>query len=182
MELNIVRDELYLKRLIGAYDNGIGYGNISIRLKDNLFLVTGSATGNIEKLNEDHYTIVTKYSFEKNSLDCIGRINASSESLSHAAVYESNKNINAVIHVHNFTMWNHLLNIIPTTSPDVEYGTPEMAYEIKKLFENNPKNKIMKKNIFVMAGHSEGIICFGENLSVAKDTLIRYYNKINEYN
>jgi L-ribulose-5-phosphate 4-epimerase len=166
--MNHWRDNLFDLKLIGAYDNGIGYGNISVRTDDG-FVISGSTTGNLRKLNIGHYSKVIAYDFNKNFLKCVGPIKASSESMSHAAVYESNPKINAVIHVHNLDLWTKLLNKVPTTSKNAKYGTPEMAYEIKKLFK---ETKVFNKKIFVMKGHKEGIFCFGNDLNEASKVLL----------
>lgn len=172
-ELNIWRDKLYLLKLIGAYPNGIGFGNISIRLDGHTFLITGSATGHIKQLTAMHYTKVTSFNFEKNTLTCHGPIQASSESLTHAAVYALSTDINAVIHIHSKFLWDKLLRVIPTTSPSVEYGTPQMAFEIGRLFQETDLNT---KRILVMAGHEEGIIAFGENLDDAGELILSVLN------
>ena len=91
-EINAWRDRLYKHGLIGSYSNGIGFGNISIRTDINSFLITGSATGNLKKLNENHYVQVNEYDFLQNSLTCSGPIKASSESLSHAVIHIHNMN------------------------------------------------------------------------------------------
>ena len=166
-ELNKWRDKLYSLKLIGAHPDGVGYGNISQRNGKN-FIITGSKTGGIEKLTLEHYTRVEDWNFEKNYLHCDGPIEASSESLTHAAVYESLTDVNAVIHIHNLELWSKLINKVPTTSKNVEYGTPKMAYEIKRLI----KNENIEKKIIVMAGHEEGIITFGKNLDEAGKILL----------
>ena len=171
-ELNKWRNKLYSLKLIGMYENGIGFGNISIR-RDNNFIITGSKTGGIENLTENHFTKVTGWDFNKNNLTCYGPIEASSESLTHLAVYVSNLNINAVIHIHNINLWKKLRYKIPTTNKKVEFGTPEMAYEIMKLFR---ESDIIQKKILVMGGHKEGIISFGKNLKEAGNILLNYYN------
>ena len=170
-ELNHWRAKFLKLKFIGAYSNGIGYGNISIRLQGNVFLITGSATGHLEHLTVEHYTRVTTYNFEQNSLTCEGTIQASSESLTHAAIYESCNQANAVIHIHGKSLWDKLKNAIPTSSPDVEYGTPQMAFEIQRLFK---ETDLMTKQILVMAGHEEGIISFGKNLEEAGNVIINY--------
>jgi L-ribulose-5-phosphate 4-epimerase len=172
-QLNVWRNKLYHLKLVGAYPNGIGFGNISIRLDGKNFLITGSATGNHQYLTNKHYTIVTSYNFAENTLTCNGPIQASSESLTHAAVYEANKDINAVIHIHSKSLWNRLLQIIPTTSPTVEYGTPQMAMEIHRLFKETNLNS---KKILVMAGHEEGIISFGKDLEEAGNLILSYFH------
>src|SRR5438093_11120110 len=87
-ELNVWRDKLYNLGLIGVNKEGIGYGNISIRFRQHTFIITGSATGKFKKLTPEHYTRVTHYNFDENSLTTIGPIKASSESLTHAMLYE----------------------------------------------------------------------------------------------
>ena len=168
-EINVWRNRLYDLKLIGAYPNGIGYGNISIRDTDESFLITGSATGNLELLDENHYTQVNEYDFSQNNLSCTGPIIASSESLTHAVLYESSPESNAVIHIHSIDMWKKLLHKVPTTKANVPYGTPEMADEIQRLFR---ETDVALKKIIVMGGHQEGIISFGKTLDWAGKILL----------
>ena len=54
--LNYWREVLFDMNLIGAYENGVGFGNMSIRDgQSNKFFITGSATGEISSLEPDHY-------------------------------------------------------------------------------------------------------------------------------
>ena len=168
-EINTWRDILYSLGLIGKDANGFGFGNISIRLKFRTFIITGSATGEYEKLNENHYVCVTEYNLLNNSLTCKGPIRASSESLSHAAIYECSQETNAVIHVHNGSLWDTLIHKIPTTRDHILYGTPEMADEIKRLFS---ETTLAVDKILVMGGHKEGIIAFGSSLEEAGEILL----------
>ncbi len=168
------RQKLFFLGLIGAYPNGIGFGNISKRYNQNKFIITGSATGQLKELGEEHFVLVIEHDFEKNFLSCEGKINASSESLSHAAIYDST-NVNAVMHVHNKKLWDYLMRELPFTSKEIEYGTPEMANAIKKVIANP---MISKEKIFAMGGHEEGVICFGENLGEAGERLLKWFGKI----
>jgi hypothetical protein len=61
-------------------------------------------------------------------------------------------------------LWEGLLHKIPTTPKKVEYGTPEMAYAVRGLFDNTD---VLKKKIFVMAGHAGGVVAFGRDLRSA---------------
>ena len=159
-EMNKYRSKLFGMNLIGKYDSGISYGNISTKTDGGKIIISGTNTGGIETLEGKHYSTVEEYNIEQNLVVCSGIINASSETLTHAAVYECSSGIRCVIHIHNLQAWKILLNKIPTTSEKVEYGTPEMANEIKRLFSesNLPQSKIL-----VMAGHSEGILAFGSS-------------------
>ena len=167
--LNIWRELMYNKGLIGMYPDGIGFGNISIRCNENTFLISGTATGGIADLDKSHYALVTDYNLQTNSLICKGPINASSESLTHALIYECSPSTNAVIHIHNLALWNQLMHKVPTSNEHVPYGTPEMANEIKRLFE---ETNLCNEKIIVMGGHEEGIISFGKNLEEAVNVLL----------
>jgi L-ribulose-5-phosphate 4-epimerase len=169
-EVNMWRDRMYALGYIGAYEGGIGYGNISVK-SDLLseFIVTGSGTGTIPILFADHFTRVSSYSIDANSVVCEGRIDASSESMTHAAVYACAPDARGVIHIHSRSHWEALLDKIPTTSKAAAYGTPEMAREIKRLFDetNFPEIRVM-----AMAGHDEGILSYGTSLKDAGERLL----------
>lgn len=172
-DLNGWREKLYTLGLIGAYPDGVGFGNISARIDDtDTFVISGSGTGKLEKLSPDHYTPVVKYDVETFSLTCKGPIQASSESLSHAVFYKADPDIGAVIHVHNKKLWTNMLKKAPTTAIHAEYGTPEMASEIKLLLSaSDAKNH----KIIAMGGHEEGIIAFGKDLAEAGKVLLEHY-------
>ncbi|NOX71196.1 MAG: class II aldolase/adducin family protein [Candidatus Micrarchaeota archaeon] len=174
-ELNKWRRKLFDAGLIGMYESGIGFGNISMRIPGtNEFIISGSATGGIENLTAEHYARVTEVDHEKNSLVCVGPIKASSESMTHAAVYDSDHSVNAVIHVHNLRMWKMLLDRVPTTSKEATYGTPEMAEEVMRLFK---ESDVKEKKIFVMGGHEEGLMTFGKDLDEAGSVMLRYWEE-----
>ena len=170
-KLNDCRNHLYDLGFIGVYEDGIGFGNISIRSgqPSNQFIISGTQTGNIPKLTEHHYTQVTDYDLAKNSVTCKGPVKASSESLTHAMLYDLLPDIQAVIHVHHKALWTQLLNQVPTTSEHIPYGTPEMALEVKRLCE---VADLKNQKIFVMAGHEDGIITFGKDLTEATAILM----------
>lgn len=190
-ELNRWREKLYQLNLIGQYNNGIGFGNLSIRDSTNTglytedfhvrhtrvtqFIISGTNTGSIANLTEKHYTRVIDCDWEKNSVTCMGSIKASSEALTHAAVYAANPQVNAVIHVHHRRLWQQLIERVGTTQKNCAYGTPEMAKEIIRLCQ---ENLIKKQKIIVMSGHKEGILTFGNSLNEAGDILLNYYNRL----
>lgn len=169
-ELNACRRKLLQLRMIGVDANGIGFGNLSVRAGDtNEFYITASGTGGRAQLSLDGYSKVTGYDFAQNWIRCEGRAVASSESLTHAAVYESDAQIRAVIHCHDRALWEQLLESI-ATSADVEYGTPAMAFEVKRLFA---ETDVRERQIFAMAGHAAGIVAFGTNVEEAFAALMR---------
>jgi len=173
-QLENARTKLYELGLIGMYPDGIGFGNISVKSdKSSSFIITGSATGHLTKLKSSHYALVTGYNFLQNTISCTGQTKASAESLSHAVVYESVPEVGAVVHVHCLWLWEKLLNNYPTTSREIEYGTPEMAVAIQRLISWMKKDE----KLIVMGGHREGILVFGNNLSEATDEIIKIYKQ-----
>ncbi|MGF1587736.1 MAG: class II aldolase/adducin family protein [Pleurocapsa sp.] len=169
-ELNQWRTKLHQLGLIGEYDNGIGFGNLSIRLANTPeFIISGTQTGGIANLTAQHYTKVTDYNWQQNYVTCQGLTKASSETLTHAAIYVAELGVNAVVHIHHQKMWRKLLNRFPTTHPDCAYGTPEMAQEIIRLCK---QPATQRQKIMVMSGHEEGILSFGQNLTEASEILL----------
>ena len=170
-ELNACRRQLLQLRLIGVDANGVGFGNLSIRDgASSNFYVTGSATGGESELTLADYARVVAYDFEKNWLRYEGSAIPSSESLTHAAVYDSDAKAGSIIHCHDSTLWAALLDQAPTSSKTVEYGTPEMAYEMTRLFR---VSDVQNRKILVMAGHEGGIVAFGKDLEEAFAVLMR---------
>jgi L-ribulose-5-phosphate 4-epimerase len=162
--LNEWRDKLYKAGLIGEDADGIGYGNISCRLSQNAFIITGSGSGSLEKLNAEHYTRVTAYNLAENTLTSTGPVKASSESLTHAAIYETIPQLNAVFHIHHLGLWENLLANLPSAAKHIEYGTAEMAIEIARLLKDP---LVLQQGIVAMGGHREGVLSFGKDLDDA---------------
>lgn len=174
LEINNWRSKLYDLDLIGMYDNGIGFGNISIRDSKNSFIISGSATGGKSELTKDDYSRVTNCNYKENRVDCVGQSKASSESLSHSIVYETLDNINAVIHIHSPGMWKKYLNVLPTTSKDILYGTPEMAKAIQQLIGLDSASE---SGAIVMGGHEEGLLFYGEHIDATGNYLLEIYHQ-----
>ena len=171
-ELLAWRARLYELGLIGAYDNGIGFGNISHRWgSGEQFVISGSATGLIPRLGPEHFTLVSRVDIDANRLWCQGPVIASSESMSHAVIYRECPEVRGVIHVHSLPLWEKLLHQVPTTDQRATYGSPEMALSIIHLLQTTP---LREQGIFVMEGHREGIFTFGSTLDEAGAVLLGY--------
>jgi L-ribulose-5-phosphate 4-epimerase len=167
--LNKYRRQLYDQKLIGAYPDGIGFGNISRRLGSTAtFIISGSATGQIPELKPAHYALVLRADIQNNTVYYVGQTPASSESMSHAVLYEACPEIHAVIHVHHRELWQGLKDQLPTTPAEVRYGSPEMAEAILWLLKGT---KLRESGVFISAGHEEGIFAFGETLAQAYERI-----------
>ncbi|MFT7090838.1 MAG: ribulose-5-phosphate 4-epimerase/fuculose-1-phosphate aldolase [Candidatus Azotimanducaceae bacterium] len=163
--LNRWRTILRKLGLIGAtpdrYD-GFGFGNLSQRTERG-FLITGSQTGDIEDLTFDHYAEVLQADSETNHVVSIGRIQPSSESLTHAAVYRAEPKIGAVFHVHCPVLWRKEQ---VSTPGHIRYGTPEMADAVTALINS-------ESGVFSMLGHEDGVVSFGTDCEQAGLLLIK---------
>ena len=168
------RSRLYVLGLVGVYPDGIGFGNLSVRTEKCSFVITGSATGQFAALNLSHYAVVSAYSFTGNSIACKGLTKASAESLTHAAIYDVLPEVGAVVHIHCLWLWEKLLNNYASTSGEIEYGTPEMAYAVQALAS---RLNMKEEKIIVMGGHREGILAFGHDLGEATSQVINIYNR-----
>lgn len=180
VELTRYRDALHQLNFIGQYSNGIGFGNISRRASTPAaaptpyFIISGTQTAHLPTLTAAEYAKVTSFDPAQNTLTCQGLCKASSESLTHGVVYAQASTvpasqINAIIHIHHRQLWQQLLHKVPTTHAAIPYGTPEMAAETQRLFR---ETDLLESRVFVMAGHEEGIVAFGETLFAAYRTLI----------
>ena len=164
-ELNAARQELRRLGLLGVDESGIGFGNVSLRDgATDSFYITGSGTGVLPALTLQNYAKVIGCDFERNWLRCEGRAIASAESLTHAAVYAMAAEVRVVLHGHDGPLWRSLRERGSATGSDVPYGTPEMAREVQRLFR---ETDLRTWKIFAMAGHTDGIVAFGQDFRQA---------------
>lgn len=176
-DINVVRQKLFELNLIGEYlREGIGYGNVSMRNAfdehkyEQGFIISGTQTGRIGELNGAHYTRVVGFSLTKNSVCVRGPIQASSEALTHAALYDHNPCIGAVIHVHSAKIWKGMLADNQSHTPvTVPYGTPAMADSVQEVVADSTAGCI------AMAGHEDGVITYAEDLQDALALCIELY-------
>ena len=173
-ELDKWRRPLFDAGLIGQFpDTGVGFGNISMRSdSDALFIISGTQTGHLADLTGNHYAEVMDYDIRDNRISCRGPVKASSESLTHAVIYELHATIQAVVHVHSDTLWRELRDRIPTTNSDVSYGTPEMAEEFRRLYRDTD---FASSEIAVMGGHDGGLISIGPDVATAAGRFLTIY-------
>jgi ribulose-5-phosphate 4-epimerase/fuculose-1-phosphate aldolase len=170
-DLDRWRSRLFDAGLVGHYaDLGVGYGNLSVRaVEPGQFIITGTQTGHLETTGRDDYALVTRTAIADNTVWSTGTVQASSEAMTHAALYALSPAIGAVVHVHSKQLWDRLLQTLPTTSADVPYGTPAMAREFSRLWE---EGRFAADGIAVMAGHEEGIVSIGADLREAAERVL----------
>ena len=173
-DLDNWRRPLYEAGLIGQYEDlGIGYGNISVRRgSGNLFLISGTQTGHLPATDERHYSLVTDCDIRSNIVRCSGPVQASSEAMTHAAIYALGDAINAVVHVHSAALWQRSLGKLPTTDADIAYGTPDMARELDRLYR---LEDFRDAGVAVLAGHEEGLVSIGGTLEEAAQRILHIH-------
>ena len=139
--------------------SGLGFGNLSQRIGHQSFLISGTQTGYLNELSPEDYALVTCVDIGRNYVEAQGCIKPSSESLTHAAVYALDDGIRFVFHVHSPDLWHASSRLaMAQTEPSIEYGTPAMAGEIKRLHE---AGAFETGNLLAMMGHEDGVVSFG---------------------
>lgn len=164
-ELNAWRSVFIQLGLLGQvsdrYD-GYGFGNVSMLTK-NGFLITGTQTGGLAEVKLENYALCDTWDLATNSVSSVGNVKPSSESLSHAAVYDVHEEAQCALHVHSPDLWQNAERLgITITDPTVAYGTPEMAQEV-----HERTRELDSPGIFSMGGHEDGIFTFGRTLEEA---------------
>ena len=165
-EIERWRQPLYAAGLIGHYaDLDIGFGNLSVRAGEpGQFVITGTQTGHFATTGPEHYALVTRTDVPANTVWSTGPVKASSEAMTHAAIYALSPEVGAVVHVHSKRLWERFLDVLPTTRDDVPYGTPAMADEFTRLWS---KGRLRNDGLAIMAGHDEGIVSIGKDIGEA---------------
>jgi L-ribulose-5-phosphate 4-epimerase len=173
--LNAWRDILWQLELIGEdprrYE-GYGFGNVSQRHgSGNQFIISGTQTGHIRKIELQYYALVTAFEPNSNQVVAEGPVRPSSESMTHGVIYSLDEPVNCVLHVHSPAIWTAASKLgLPLTRADVAYGTPEMAAEVSRLFR---ETDVAEQCIFAMAGHQDGVVSFAATPEAAGVTLIK---------
>lgn len=158
---------------------GAAYGNVSARLGPpssalgrRAFLITGTQTSDKRCLALDDFAVIERYNFGDNRVWSHGPADPSSESMTHGAIYDLGPHIRCVLHAHSPVLWRNARRLrIPTTAEFVPYGTPEMAYEVQRLYR---ETVLPERPILSMGGHEDGIVVFGRDVEKAGQVLLKW--------
>ncbi len=161
-----LRNWLRALRLIGQ-EGGVGYGNVSIRTPAGTFLITASQTGHREDISSGELVEIIHYDFLESFVRCAGAGPPSSETLTHAAVYDASPRAGCVAHVHSAELWKRMYGRVPTTSPDALYGTPQLALGIRDIVSSS--NGLPE--ILVLGGHRDGLLLVGRGCGDVRDVV-----------
>lgn len=176
------RQQLMQLGLIGHDDaryEGLGFGNISHRVslavKPNAFIITGTQTGHLQQMDSSHYALVSDCDPRQNWLQAQGPVKPSSEAMTHAVIYQKIPQAEAVVHIHSPDIWSHAQQLgLAVTNPAVEYGTPQMAAEIERLIDDG----LPRGHTISMGGHEDGVITWGESLDIAGNEVMMLLHEL----
>jgi hypothetical protein len=180
-EIETWRKKLFALKLIGEYiPEKIGFGNLSARKNYSdlrqthspQFCITGTQTGKYPSLDQNQYTRVINTNIEKMIVETNGPLEASSESLTHAALYMANPEIRYIFHIHSTLIWEGMLrdNLLKT-SKKIPYGTIEMAHAVLDI------GKKTMRGSFVMEGHQDGVVIYGDDCHKVGEATLELYRR-----
>lgn len=167
--IEVIRSSLWRQKLIGHDDHAnVGYGNISRRRSHGGFVISGTQTGHKEVLDGGDYVVVDGWDFSRNSVSCTGPCLPSSESLSHAALYQR-PDVGAVIHVHCRKLWDVLIQAgALSTEDDIAYGSEALYRRLGEL----AGTVVGLPLVIVTKGHQDGVFAAGTDLAEAYEAVI----------
>ncbi|MEY2341193.1 class II aldolase/adducin family protein [Acidithiobacillus sp. IBUN Pt1247-S3] len=147
---------------------GIGFGNLSRRCAEG-FWITGTQTGDLAILGPEQYSLVERWDIDANTVWARGPVAPSSESMSHAALYDIRADIDWVFHVHIPELWRRAAELnLPRTPAGVEYGTPDMALAVQEIAREATLPLVLS-----MTGHEDGILAAGRQADDCGKALLR---------
>ncbi len=174
------REILGLTGLVGRdpqrYE-GFGYGNISARVGPpgspygrRAFLITGTQTAGRRCVGLADFALIERYDYRRNRVWSQGPSGPSSETMTHAAIYDASPAIRCVLHAHSPVVWRRARQLgLPTTDAAIPYGTPEMALAVRRICESG---LAPERRILAMGGHEDGIVSFGRSPEEAGEVLL----------
>ncbi len=175
-ELDALRTRLWDRGWLGALPNGVGYGNVSLRVSGApTFVITATGSGASRRLDPGGYVLVLAADPARNTVVCTGPRVASAEAMSHAAVYAAEPRAGCVIHIHAREFWAAAIRAgTPTTPPEAEYGTPAMAEEVARLVST----LAAPAAAIAMAGHEDGLLACGPDPGAAEEVLLDLWRRL----
>ena len=118
------------------------------------------------------------YIYNRNLVESRGSVEPSSETMTHAALYDTSPAIRCVLHAHSPVVWRRARELrIPTTDASIPYGTPEMALAVQRLCDSTALSEI---RILAMGGHEDGIVVFGRTPEEAGGVLLKWLSRAYE--
>jgi ribulose-5-phosphate 4-epimerase/fuculose-1-phosphate aldolase len=150
---------------------GQGFGNVSGRdpQRPREFVITASQTGATPGLTDDDLVRITHSNPVRFWVDAVGHRPPSSETLTHAVIYQADPAVGWVFHVHCPDIWQRAAELaLPLTAEDVPYGSPAMAEAVSQLLSQHQAGPA----VFVTLGHQDGVFACGADADQAGGALL----------
>ena len=175
-ELYAWRSILFTLDLIGQHPDrygGYAYGNLS-SATDTGFAITASQTSGTPELIAEHIVNIIDTNLRRFWVDARGAEPPSSESLTHAIIYQADAKMRHVFHIHSAEIWGmrEVLRL-PETPDTVTYGSTEMVLAVNELLAKYPSRPL----VFATAGHEGGIFALGHHARDCGGLLVTYLAK-----
>jgi ribulose-5-phosphate 4-epimerase/fuculose-1-phosphate aldolase len=174
VRLNAWRSILHRLSLIGQcasrYD-GYAFGNVSLRCPQNpaTFLITASQTSGKPRAEPEDWTQVNRPDLRQFRVDAVGLLPPSSESMTHAMIYQADSQVSCVLHVHSPDIWTRTDRLVlPHTGTAAAYGTPDLASHVRQLFRDHAVRPL----VFTTLGHEDGVFACGRDVDSAAHALM----------
>lgn len=160
---------------------GLAFGNVSARVGPfggvprgrRRFLVSGSQTGGIAHATLREFCLVESWDVAGNRITSRGLVAPSSESLTHAALYDVAPAVRVVLHAHAPELWRRARALgLPVSHPDAVNGTTAMAAEIQRLYR---EGTFASTRVAAMGGHEDGVLAFGGSAEEAGTALVAQF-------
>jgi len=139
---------------------GFGFGNLSTRdgHAPEQFLITASQTSGADHIGYDEVVRIVNANPLRFWVDAQGYQPPSSESLTHAMIYQADARISWIFHGHSPDIWTRarVLGLL-ATAESVAYGSPEMVEAVATLLSAQPELPLT----FVTLGHEDGVFACG---------------------
>lgn len=146
---------------------GYAFGNISVRCTGG-FVISGTQTVGRPALDPGDLAWVRSWDSQANRLSSQGPVRPSSEAMTHGEVYATLPDVGAVIHAHSPVIWLNADRLdLPTTPPEVGYGSPAMAAAVRALLDRSPRAGVLS-----MGGHEDGIVAYAPTMDEAGTLLL----------
>lgn len=150
---------------------GLGYGNLSVRDRGRPreFIVTASQTAGIRDLGADGLCRIREFDLDRFRVCAEGLKPPSSESLSHAMIYDADPGIGWIFHVHSPEIWSRAEALeTAAIGARVAYGSPAMARAVAALLATDRERPLA----FVTLGHEDGVFACGATAAETGATLV----------
>lgn len=150
---------------------GFGYGNLSSRdgSRPDEFVITASQTAGAPDFDDSSLVRITHSNVARFWVDAVGQQPPSSETLTHAIVYQADRSIGWVFHVHCPEIWQRHADLgLPATPEHAPCGSAAMADAVEVLLARHHVRPV----VFVTLGHEDGVFACGTDAAATGNALV----------